>query len=79
MEECLSDELNSKMNNLKNSISEHAIEQVQKKQGDYVWWESSKVDEMQDSWSLFKIFFAITEIRHLTSTLASFCQIFREN
>jgi len=31
MEECLSDELNSKMNNLKSSISEHAIEQVQKK------------------------------------------------
>ena len=48
MEECLSDELNSKMNNLKSSISEHAIEQVQKNQG-----ESSKVDEMRDSWSLF--------------------------
>jgi hypothetical protein len=31
MEECLSDEINSKMNNLKSSISEHAIEQVQKK------------------------------------------------
>jgi hypothetical protein len=31
MEECLSDELNYKMNNLKSSISEHAIEQVQKK------------------------------------------------
>ena len=31
MEEFISDELNSKMNNLKSSISEHAIEQVQKK------------------------------------------------
>ena len=31
MEKCLSDELNNKMTNLKSSISEHAIEQVQKK------------------------------------------------
>ena len=31
MEKCLSHELNSKMNNRKSSISEHAIEQVQKK------------------------------------------------
>ena len=43
MEKCLSDELNSKMNNLKCSISEHDIEQVQKNQGEYVWSESSKV------------------------------------
>ena len=37
MEECLSDELNSKIYNLKSSISEHAVEQVQKNQGEYVW------------------------------------------